>query len=142
MIAMFQMLFKTSALGENDQNTEFSLVCIFQHSDRIRRDTLYLSVFNPNAGKYGPGQTPYLDTFHTVLVNFNKEVPRDFLLVFTYSLADGCILFINSYNFEEKFYFKNVLCYVVMWNLFTVGSLQFSIEVLQLHWKLIKTDQR
>lgn len=88
------------------------------------------SELNPNAGKYGPGQTPYLDNFHTVLVNFNKEVPRDFLLVFTYSLADGCILFINSYNFEEKFYFKNVLCYVVMWNLFTVGSLQFSIEVL------------
>ena len=27
-----------------------------------------LSVFSPNAGKYGPGKTPYLDTFHTVYI--------------------------------------------------------------------------
>ena len=27
----------------------------------------YLSVFSPNAGKYGPEKTPYLDTFHVVL---------------------------------------------------------------------------
>ena len=26
----------------------------------------YLSVFSPNAGKYGPEKTPYLDTFHTI----------------------------------------------------------------------------
>ena len=26
------------------------------------------SVFNPNAGKYGPEITPYLDTFHEVAV--------------------------------------------------------------------------
>ena len=24
-----------------------------------------VSVFSPNTGKYGPGKTPYLDTFHT-----------------------------------------------------------------------------
>ena len=42
------------------------LVRIFPHSDWIRRDTSYLSVFSPNAGKYGPEITPYLDTFHTV----------------------------------------------------------------------------
>ena len=28
----------------------------------------YLSVFSPNAGKYGPEKTPYLDTFHAVNV--------------------------------------------------------------------------
>ena len=27
----------------------------------------YLSVFSPNAGKYAPEKTPYLDTFHVVL---------------------------------------------------------------------------
>ena len=26
----------------------------------------YLSVFSPNAGKYGPETTPYLDTFQAV----------------------------------------------------------------------------
>ena len=25
------------------------------------------SLFNPNAGKYGPEKTPYLDTFHAVM---------------------------------------------------------------------------
>ena len=30
------------------------LVRIFSHSDWIRGDTEYLSVFSPNAGKYGP----------------------------------------------------------------------------------------
>ena len=29
-------------------------------------NTEYLSIFSPNAGKYGPEKTPYLDTFHTV----------------------------------------------------------------------------
>ena len=30
------------------------LVCIFQRSDWIQRNTPYLSVFSPNVGKYGP----------------------------------------------------------------------------------------
>ena len=30
------------------------LVCIFPHSDWIRRHTPYLFVFSPNAGKWGP----------------------------------------------------------------------------------------
>ena len=44
------------------------LVRIFPHSDWIRRDTEYLSVFSPNAGKYRPEKTPYLDTFHAVIM--------------------------------------------------------------------------
>ena len=39
--------------------TEFFLVPIFPHLD-------YLSLFSPNAGKYGPEKTPYLDTFRAV----------------------------------------------------------------------------
>ena len=30
----------------------------------LRKKCPYL--FSPNAGKYGPGKTPYLDTFHAV----------------------------------------------------------------------------
>ena len=44
-------------LQEKCPNTDFSLVRIFTHSDWIRRDTSYLSVFHPNAGKYGPEKT-------------------------------------------------------------------------------------
>ena len=35
-------------------NTEFFLVLIFTHSYWIRRDTEYVSVFSPNAGKFEP----------------------------------------------------------------------------------------
>ena len=38
----------------------------FAHSHWIRRDTEYLTVFSPNAGKYRPGKTSYLETFHLV----------------------------------------------------------------------------
>ena len=45
-------------LPEKCPNTEFLLVRIFPHSDWIQRETPYLSVFRPNAGKYGPEKTP------------------------------------------------------------------------------------
>ena len=53
-------------MREKCPNTEFFLVRIFPHSDRIWRDTEYLSVFSPNVGKYGPEKTPDLDTFYAV----------------------------------------------------------------------------
>ena len=53
-------------LSEMCPNTEYFLVRIFPHSDWIRRDTKYLYVFSPNARKYGPENTPYLDIFHAV----------------------------------------------------------------------------
>ena len=28
-----------------------------------------ISIFSPNTGKYGPEKTPYLDTFHAVLLS-------------------------------------------------------------------------
>ena len=57
-------------LREKCPNTEFFLVLIFPHSDWIRRDILYLYVFGPNEGKYGPEKIPYLDTFHAVILDF------------------------------------------------------------------------
>ena len=38
--------------------------------------TMYLSLFSPNAGKYGPEITPYLDTFHAVDWSHSKFVSR------------------------------------------------------------------
>ena len=37
-------------------------------TEYVRIDTEYLSLVIPNTGKYGPEKTPYLDTFHTVVV--------------------------------------------------------------------------
>ena len=36
-------------------------------------NTEYLSVVSPNAGKYGPEKTPYLDTFHAVKKSITKS---------------------------------------------------------------------
>ena len=65
----FQILIEesTTSLRESCLNTKFFLVRIFPHLDWIRRDTPYLSVFSPNAGKYGPEKTLYLDTFQVAL---------------------------------------------------------------------------
>ena len=46
----------TSSLREKCPSTELFLVRIFPHSDWIRRNTKYLSVFSLNAGKYRPKQ--------------------------------------------------------------------------------------
>ena len=35
-------------------------------------NTEIYGVFSPNAGKYGPEKTPYLDTFHAVIVSRQK----------------------------------------------------------------------
>ena len=58
------------SLCEMCANKEFYLVRIFQHSNWIRIDTKYLSVFSPNAGKYRLEKTPYLDTFRAVIDKF------------------------------------------------------------------------
>ena len=49
------------------------LIRILPHSDWIHRDTKYLSVFSPNAGKYAPEKTPYLDNFHAVIFKANNK---------------------------------------------------------------------
>ena len=45
------------------------LVRIFPHADWIRRDTLNLSIFSPNAGKYGSEQLWILTIFTQWWVN-------------------------------------------------------------------------
>ena len=63
---------KRNTVCEMCRNTEFFLVRIFPHSDWIQKDTKYLSIFSPNAGKYVPEKTPYLNTFHEVIVSRNR----------------------------------------------------------------------
>ena len=49
----------------------FSLVFhlhIFPHLGLVPRVTPYIPVFSPNARKYRPEKTPYLYTFHAVLL--------------------------------------------------------------------------
>ena len=77
-------------------NTEFFLVLIFQHSDWIRTDTSYLSVFSLNAGRCGPEKTPYLDTFHAVACLKFISMHRIFLCSGT--SLDIVLIQVNQYS--------------------------------------------
>ena len=63
-------------------------------------NTSYLSVFSPNAGKYGPEKTPYLDTFYAVKditnnVNLLNNVKKIFRKVSKDSIYTTSIFFDN-----------------------------------------------
>ena len=73
--------FLTFSLHEKCLNTELFLVRIFLHSDQIRRETPYLSVFNLNVGKYGPEKAPYLDTSRSVLNNLFPSLHKKYILL-------------------------------------------------------------
>ena len=60
---------------KSDQVRSIFLVRIFPHSDWIRRDTPYLSVFSPNEGKCGPEKTPVWTIF-TLCVTIRKSKMR------------------------------------------------------------------
>ena len=48
----------------------------------------YFPVFSPNKGKYGPEITPYLDTFHAVIEEYNPNTKHETLIVFDDMIAD------------------------------------------------------
>ena len=60
-----QTVSSVSPLREKCLNT---LVRIFPHSDWILRDTLYLPVVSPNAGKYGPEKIPVVEAITWLLI--------------------------------------------------------------------------
>ena len=68
------------SLHEKYPNTEFFLIRIFLHSDWMRWDTPYLSVFSPNAGKYGPEKTRVWTLFTQFMLHVLRWI-RKFLPV-------------------------------------------------------------
>ena len=74
-------------------NTKFFLVRIFQHSDWIRRDTKYLSVFSRNAGKYGPEK-------NSVFGHFSRS---EYKLFLNYGFT---LHFLKNYSHKKVVYVK------------------------------------
>ena len=113
---------KYTSLREKCLNTEF-LVHIFPHSDWVPRVTEYLSVFSPNAGKYGSEKTPYLDTFHTVLMSETIRLTSVWKIpLITSGAITSWTLNISKTNFCE-FLLRNVeeYCMILVHN--SQGSL-------------------
>ena len=100
--------------GEKCPNVQFFLIRIFPYSGRIQRNTEYLSVFTPNAEKYGPEKTPYLDTFHAVLFA-SKIVKIKILQVLCFS---HCILILVNFCLvallDSDFIYSRTVIHVVL----------------------------
>ena len=47
----------------------------------------YFLAFSPNTGKYGPEKTPYLDTFHAVVISNTATFAEDTTQYSTYARA-------------------------------------------------------
>ena len=78
--------FKALSIAWNVSVFAVILVRIFPQSDWIRRDTLYLSIFSPNAGKYGP-ESLRLGTLFTqwlILNNFQQVEDSENFNVFNF----------------------------------------------------------
>ena len=91
-------------LREKCPNTELFLVHILPHLDWIRRDTEYLSVFSPNAGKYGPEGTSYLDTFHAACGSKTYKVRQRTNTITDIILQFHHIHELGSYGWGFSFY--------------------------------------
>ena len=67
MSIMFSHLYHTVALCEV---SKYGVLCgpYFPALglNNTERCGVYLSIFSPNVGKYGPGKTPYFDTFYAL----------------------------------------------------------------------------
>ena len=61
-----KMQIKSERVSKDLEATSSNNVSHCVKSVQIR--SCFWSVFSPNAGKYGPEITPYLDTFHAVSV--------------------------------------------------------------------------
>ena len=77
LIFMRAMLILTGALTHSLKSVQILVNFRIQseyRKIRTRKNSVfghfsYLSVFSPNAGKYGPEKTPYLDTFRAVIID-------------------------------------------------------------------------
>ena len=101
----------TQSLHEKCPNTELFLVCIFPNSD----------VFSPNARKYRPEKTPYLDTFHAVIgkKSMFKEVN---------------VLWMHCFgNRKEYFLFERMLPFTAKGNIFSAHN-RCSLLLVQYFW--------
>ena len=69
-------------------------------------------VFGLNTGKYRPGKTPYVDTFHAVLVS---------KLVWEIVLNSSCLLTLPALGFFKNLYLRKFLS----WNLHEILYIYF-----------------
>ena len=97
-ISYLQVVFVLFSRRVKCSNTEFFLIRILLHSDWIPRDTPYLSVFSPNAEKYGPEKK-------SVFGHFSRSVGIKWTLVcFNLQInGTGNELFSIKETFEESF---------------------------------------
>ena len=74
----------------------------------LNTERYYLSVFSPNAGKYGPERTPYLDTFHKMNLWISVCL---ICCTGTFCTGTGDFSMTSIWQFMERIFPGNCLCY-------------------------------
>ena len=117
---------------------EVFLAPIFPHSGWIRRDTEYLSVFSPNAGKYEPEKLRIRILFTQWLSFGNKCFTRNMNL----GIIKSSIRFIkDSKRFNEpllSWYRQYVVKKIKVWNMFLFSITFFMFYVTPLLWRAVR----
>ena len=80
---------------------------IFSHSDRIRRDTLYLSAFSPNAGRCRKNADQNNSKYGHILRSWRCKLRPDFSKKFVESISK--FILIKRVNFIYNHSFQNVI---------------------------------
>ena len=120
------------------------LIRIFPHSDWIRRDMKYLSVFSPNAGKYGPNTNTFralneltwgpLNIIITVgkLFNLYAHSLRRFVeyVIYSFMIIKKPLCSKDSTSIWEMFWLENNCSYIA------------TNSILSLLWSFLETKKK
>ena len=105
-------LLNCPTLREKCPNTEFFSVPYFPPFGLNTEIYSVLSVFRPNAGKYGPEKTPHLSTFHAVLSFINAGANYWEVKLITYFPTTNSTEKLVRYSLtEQKKAFSVLLCF-------------------------------
>ena len=95
---------------------EVFLVCIFPHPDWIRRDTPCLSVFTPNAGKYGSEKLQIRTLFRREFIKCKLSAHIKLIKCFLFPVSSGFWVILISFLVFLYFALTNSVSYIIVFN--------------------------
>ena len=95
---------------------EVFLICTFLHPDWIRRDTPCLSVFSPNAGKYGSEKLQIRTLFRREFIKCKLSAHIKSIKCFLFPVLGGFWVILISFLVFLYFALTNSVSYIIVFN--------------------------